>query len=228
MNCTLVDFCLAFGFASCADKSTNIAIAASLLAALLPNAMTDHQYLNKVIKREADEILYQKGVMDILNAFGTPYVHGSYLLDLMTWRDLDIYLQADLISETDFFVLGERICRAFSPVKMSYRNERKAKTQGLPHGLYWGVYLGNERAGAWKIDLWAVSTRECQQRLQYGDSIKQGLTPEAVQRILEIKSACWRDAAYRRAYSSADIYEAVLDKKITNIEEFRAYIQEMK
>jgi hypothetical protein len=106
-----------------------------------------YQNINLNIKREADAILYEKGLINILHSFGTPYVHGSYLLDLMTWRDLDIYLQADDISIPDFFVLGERICSLFSPVKMSFRNELKAKTKGLPTGLYWGIYLGKERAG---------------------------------------------------------------------------------
>jgi hypothetical protein len=30
---------------------------------------------------------------------------------------------------------------------MSFRNELIAKTKGLPTGLYWGIYFGNERAG---------------------------------------------------------------------------------
>jgi hypothetical protein len=37
---------------------------------------------------------------------------------------------------------------------MHYRDETIARTPGLPSGLYWGVYLGNERDGAWKIDIW--------------------------------------------------------------------------
>lgn len=189
---------------------------------------SNYQDVNLIIKREADEILYKKGLLEILNSFGTPYVHGSYILDLMTWRDLDIYLESDEIAEADFLMLGRQVCKAFAPVKMSYRNELRAKTEGLPLGLYWGVYLGNERAGAWKIDIWAVSAEECQQRLRYGDSIKEKLTPEAVQRILEIKSACWTDEAYRRYYSSGDIYKAVLENKVGSVEEFNDYIRTLK
>ena len=106
--------------------------------------------LNELIKKEADEILFQKGLLAILNSFGNAHVSGSYSLDLMTWRDLYIYLETKNIIETDFFLLGGKIASTFNPVKMSYRNERIGKTQGLPNGLYWGTYLGNERAGAWK------------------------------------------------------------------------------
>lgn len=189
---------------------------------------SDHRNSNQLIKREADEILYNRGLMDILNSFGLPFVHGSYALDLMTWRDLDIYLQVDTLSITNFFVLGERICSALVPVKMSFRNEVIAQTKGLPAGLYWGVYLGNERAGAWKIDVWAVRAPECQRLLQYGDTIKQKLTAEAIERILAIKSGCWQDPEYRRSYNSADIYTAVLEENVTGLEEFKEYRRTLK
>jgi len=196
------------------------------LAAQFLNAMTqNHEVSNSIIKKEADSILFEKGLIDILSSIGTPYVHGSYLLDLMTWKDLDIYLQVDNISISDFFILGEKICHSFAPVKMSFRNEFIGKTQGLPYGLYWGVYLGNERAGAWKIDIWTVNESECQNLLQYCHRIKQKLTPEFSQRILEIKSTCWRDAEFRRAYSSSDIYKAVLDNNVSTVEEFKKYIK---
>lgn len=188
--------------------------------------MTQNQDdINAIIKNEADSMLFEKGLIDILSSFGTPYVHGSYLLDLMTWRDLDIYLQVENFSITDFFMLGEKICHSFEPLKMSFRNELKGKTQGLPNGLYWGVYLGNERAGAWKIDIWAVNQLECQNLLKYCHIIKQKLTPEFARRILEIKSACWRDAEFRRVYSSSDIYTAVLDNNVTTIDGFKNYIK---
>ncbi|RYY82349.1 MAG: hypothetical protein EOO15_23145 [Chitinophagaceae bacterium] len=181
--------------------------------------------LNLHIRQEADSLLYGKGLLNLLKGFGTPHVHGSYALDLMTWRDLDIYLRVDRISTSDFFQLGERICRSFSPVKMSYRNEVEAQTKGLPTGLYWGVYLGNERAGAWKIDIWAIGPEECDRLLQQEAELKQQLTPEAVQRILEIKSQCWTDAAYRKSYSSADIYTAVLGHGIASHEAFCEYLK---
>lgn len=183
------------------------------------------QSLNIHIKREADEILYKKGLIDILKSFGTPYLHGSYFLDLMTWRDLDIYLQADTMEKADFFALGGKICTLLNPVKMSFRNELLSKTPGLPIGLYWGIYLGNEKAGAWKIDIWAVDTAQCELLIDFGKAIKQKLTPSTVIRILDIKSQCWTDPEYRRTFSSLDIYTAVLQKNIRDIEGFKTYLR---
>ncbi len=181
--------------------------------------------LNSLIKKEADEILFEKGLFKLLSSFGTPHIHGSYALNLMTWRDLDIYLQADEISETDFFVLGSKICSVFAPVKMHFRNELIARTNGLPFGLYWGIYLGNERSGAWKIDIWTVNASECKRCNDYCVGIKKKLTPESILRILDIKSQCWKDPEYRRSYNSMDIYDAVLEKGVEDIEGFKSYLK---
>ena len=94
--------------------------------------------LNDEIKKEADQLLYEKGLFAVLQKFGTPHITGSYELNLMTWRDLDIYLESNKISEKDFFQLGGEVSSCLQPIKMHFRNEFLAKTNGLPLGLYWG------------------------------------------------------------------------------------------
>ncbi|MGM1050716.1 MAG: hypothetical protein ACQEXX_32075 [Bacillota bacterium] len=65
--------------------------------------------LNLIIKTEADGILHENGLIRVLNIFGKPFVSGSYFLNLMTWRDLDIYLSNDEMNEESFFELGKNI-----------------------------------------------------------------------------------------------------------------------
>ena len=181
--------------------------------------------IDESIRREADEILKGRGLLEILNEYGTPYLTGSYALQLMTWRDLDIYLEADNIREQVFFELGGRLASALRPTRMSFRNERIAETEGLPHGLYWGIYQGNEREGAWKIDIWAVTPSQRMKLTDYCDSLAKQITPKVRLSILRIKSHCWQDPEYRRSFSSQDIYRAVLEKGIADIEGFRQYLQ---
>jgi len=180
---------------------------------------------NQLLKDEADDILYRQELIAILSKYGVPHITGSYALNLMTWRDLDIYIQKDNMNEDEFFQLGAAINKRYQPVKMSYRNEIISQTKGLPFGLYWGVYLGNERKGAWKIDIWAVNEKECRQLLKFCDDIAVKLTPLTTQIILTIKSNCWQDPEYRRSYTSSDIYEAVLDNGITTLEDFKTYLK---
>jgi len=88
--------------------------------------------LNQEILKEAEEILYGLELFDILKKYGNPIVSGSYLLKLMTWRDLDIYLETDSIGTEDFFSLGKVISTKLNPSKMSFRNELIGKTPHLP------------------------------------------------------------------------------------------------
>lgn len=179
---------------------------------------------NKRIRDEADEILHDRNLLQIVQAYGKTYVSGSYALDLMTWRDLDIYLDEDFISEERFFQLGSQLCAALSPVRMQFRNERIAKTKGLPQGLYWGIYLGNEREGAWKIDIWAITSKECERLLNYCQAIKEQLNDSVSGTILSIKSQCWQDPQYRHTYDSSHIYEAVLKGGVRDLEGFWNYL----
>ena len=187
--------------------------------------MSDLIFLNEQIRQEADDILDARGLRKILTDYGIVHLTGSYSLGLMTWRDLDIYLENDDLSETRFFDLGNRVNSLLNPVKMSFRNERIDKTKGLPTGLYWGIYLGDERKGAWKIDLWALDNEECKTRLNFCNDLAAEISADARIKILEIKSHCWTDPHYRKFYTSNDIYTAVLDNQAHDLGSFRIYLQ---
>jgi hypothetical protein len=107
---------------------------------------------------------------------------------------------------------------------MSFRNEIRAKTPGLPTGLYWGIYPGDERNGGWKIDLWAVGQEELNRLLTVSAALKTRLSAAARAAILQIKSQCWQDPQYRKTFSSMDIYHAVLDHGISDYLAFRKYL----
>jgi hypothetical protein len=182
--------------------------------------------INSSIKKEADHILYEQGLLKLLEEFGEPKVSGSYSLDLMTWRDLDIYLVTANIKSIDFFKLGSGIHSLLNPIKMSFRNETIANTSGLPYGLYWGVYLGDERKGAWKIDVWAVEKKEYDRLDKFFIQLKNQLTADHAQTIMEIKSQCWQHPQYRKSFSSMDIYKAVLENNVITLEGFISYLKD--
>ena len=181
----------------------------------------DRDQRDQAIRTEADGLLGTKGLRGLLEDYGTPHVTGSYAMHLMTWRDLDIYLEAPNLSVESFFRLGGRIASCLAPVRMSFRNERINRTPNLPLGLYWGVYLGDERKGAWKIDIWAVDSEECERQLQFNRRLAAALTPSFRRKILSIKQACWKDPGYRKAYTSQDIYRAVIEQGIEDVDDFK-------
>ena len=59
------------------------------------------------LRREANTLLADRG--PLLAEYGTVHLSGSYALQLMTWRDLDIYMEAPNVSVDAYFDLGRRI-----------------------------------------------------------------------------------------------------------------------
>jgi len=178
---------------------------------------------DEALHREADGLL-DAGLRDAIATYGEVHVIGSYALRLMTWRDLDIHVVRDPPDVAGFFEPGGAIAALLEPHRMHFRDERRVGTVGLPRGLYWGVYLGDERAGAWKIDVWSTDRAGFEDVRLHGERLAARLSGASRQTILNIKSACWRHPEYRRAFSSADIYSAVLDHGVAEVEGFWRFI----
>ena len=181
--------------------------------------MTTVPLLGDEIRSEADRIL-GSGLLALLARYGEVHVVGSYALGLMTWRDLDIHLVQEHLDVKAFFSLGGEITTLLQPRRMQFRDELLAGTPGLPNGLYWGIYLGGERAGAWKIDLWATNRQGFDSVRRFSDELASRLNDENRAAIVSIKAACWQHPQYRRGFTSADVYAAVLDRGVRDVDAF--------
>lgn len=183
--------------------------------------------LNNKILDEAEQILYEFGLYDSLMKFGNPHVSGSYLMKLMTWRDLDIYLEMDSIDTDTFFELGKEISTKLNPSKMSFRNELIGKTQHLPIGLYWGVHtnLFNQK---WKIDIWAIDSETVNQKQSEVEGMKVKIDKSKRNIILELKNILHNHPLYRKTFFSIDIYDAVLNDEIISLEKFKEWLFKKK
>jgi hypothetical protein len=192
-------------------------------AAVEAQVVSTYLTVDAEIRAEADRLL-SRGLGDLLAAYGEVHVTGSYMLGLMTWRDLDIHLVREPLECNSFFALGGRLAALLEPHRMHYRDETVRHTPGLPRGLYWGIYLGDEREGAWKIDIWASSRGDYEPVRRFVERVHARLTPDTRDTILEIKTACWRHPEYRREFSSADVYEAVLTQGVKGAESFWSHL----
>jgi hypothetical protein len=182
---------------------------------------------NKDVRTEADNIL-RSGLLSILGRHGEAHIVGSYALGLMTWRDLDIHVVREDLDVGTFFDLGRDIARLLKPHRMHFRDESTAGTPGLPPGFYWGIYLGDERSGAWKIDIWETNQEAFDAVRRFGEALSKRLTDTNRAVILEIKAACWRHPEYRRGFTSGDVYAAVLDRGVRDVPGFWADLRETK
>ena len=176
---------------------------------------------NDAIRTEADDIL-RSGLLSILGGHGDVHMVGSYALELMTWRDLDIHVVREDLDIGAFFGLGGEIARHLKPHRMHFRDESAVATPDLPRGLYWGIYLGDGRAVAWKIDVWQTNQQAFDLVRRFGEELSGRLNDTNRAVILEIKAACWRHPQYRRGFTSADVYAAVLDRGVRDVQAFWA------
>jgi hypothetical protein len=181
------------------------------------------QETDEELRAEADRLL-ASGLRQVLSDYGKIHIIGSYTLQLMVWRDLDIVLEMPGIDRKAFFELGSRISQLLQPFKMFLTDYTVGPNEYDFHGLYWGIRLGDLRQGAWKIDLHAEDRQRSQRMVEQCEALASRLTPDCRRRILTIKSTVWNHPAYRKTVTSQDVYDAVLDHAVTTVDEFWAYI----
>jgi hypothetical protein len=183
--------------------------------------------LDRNIHLEADLMLKETGLGKIISEAGYKPV-GSYVMQTMTWRDLDFERSQEPPNWKDHWELGNKFSQLGFIWKYScvdaYNDCRKPPISD--NGLYWGLQFDYPKGGPiWKIDLWTARESEWEPILPKRLLWMSKLTNEARHHILEIKDAVWNLPEYRQTLLSVHIYEAVLECNIHTLEEFREWWQ---
>ena len=188
---------------------------------------TDDELLAQAVelREEARTLLHEEGLLSIIQQVGPVCVIGSYALNLMTWRDLDISVQ--LPDENDiprFFGIGQRIVEKFQVARMTFNNP--VLLPNFPYGR--GLYLGPHmlyRGQNWKVDLWGYGKDDYQMNLHKFGRLSDELRDADRLSILRIKNEVCKRPEYIHEVTSMDIYEAVAKHNINTIEEFDEWIK---
>lgn len=174
---------------------------------------------NGLIK--ALEILSEMGLLEFLtDNFGETHVVGSVELDLMVWRDIDIEVIAtnkptkeNAISVAGFIYKNEHV-RRVTPI--DYTDGDGVKK---PKGQYVGAeYV--ENGNKWKLDVWLLD-KQSSRSFEVTNTLKGKITPENRIAILNIKNDLFEHPKYRKDFVSVDIYNAVIEGKVHNTQEFK-------
>lgn len=186
----------------------------------------DLEQQDDALRREADGLLARHGILDILARFGKPHISGSYSLRLMTWRDLDIYLEMRPVDKTRFLELGRLLGDVLNPRKLSFTDHLNFPATEPVNGLYWGIQTDILSRGGWKMDIWGVSPDECAARLAHCSALAARLEDRERHAILAIKNELCRDPRYRNTIASQDVYDAVLLGRASSIIEFWRFVED--
>ena len=176
--------------------------------------------LSRHIKREADSLLHDDGLEQVLKRYGEVKYVGSYELDLMLKKDLDISLINPQLSLDAFHELAREVSDLLHPHSMHFRNTRiKAVENRPPDALYWGFVFRD-----WNIDLWLVDAAYYIESVHYMQRIRKLLTHRNKLHILDIKKQAIDNHEYGKGFGSREIYNAVLDHGISSYEAFRGFV----
>jgi hypothetical protein len=188
----------------------------------------------KNLQKEAQSILEDLDLMNLLKKYGEPVIVGSMALGLMTWRDIDIEIIVDELKKEDLAEICMGLVKNFSRrLDFSVIDDRLRKNK--PNSLYIGLkYFGEDIPNdsllganplAWKLDLHFLLLEDAKGR-STTEELRKKLTPEKIKTILEIKNVIAKSPKHRKEIFSMDIYEAVLDRGVNSLEEFKEYLRE--
>ena len=183
--------------------------------------------LDESLRAEGREVLERSGIGAIIREAGYVPV-GSQVMRTMTWRDLDFERYLPEPDWEENWQVGTRLAATGWCVRLNcvdvYREQAGHK------GLYWGLRVADparteaapkNRPTVWKMDLWTAREEEFELAARARrDAL---LTDETRRTILEIKEAVCRAPEYRSTLLSVHIYEAVLERGITGLAEFRRW-----
>jgi hypothetical protein len=176
---------------------------------------------NAEVKREADRLMQECRLPEMLAAYTGWFVGGSYSYDLMCWRDLDIYVLDPQHDLKRCFEVGYELTDRLAAKKSRFTNN----VGGDPNGFYWGIKLGDERQGAWKLDVWFLDCESYERHAAYSARLRERLTAEKRSIILSIKEAYWQRPEYRDTVTSDLIYRAVLENDVRDASDFERLLK---
>ena len=169
-------------------------------------------------KNNADKLLYDFGLLNELKNYGTPYIVGSYAMDLMAWNDLDIYVSSESMSTEKLYELTSFILRTLSPV---WYEAKKEVSDGK---TVWFHGFETEMLGELcNVDIWFFDSDTITKALDFSKNIKQKLlvNPELKAIVINIKQSLIENEQYGfDKFSSMDVYKAVFEDNIRSYKEF--------
>jgi hypothetical protein len=170
------------------------------------------------LKAEAESIIRDLHLLELLRPHGEARIVGSVALDLVIKPDIDIHLlteTADLMSVADA-VYHSLLAKA----EVKYVRLSDYRHRG---GLKVGIDSYPGRLADWSIDLWVTNDHETT-GFALVDRLMRRLPEERRRAILEIKHALHAEGRLKDGMS-ARIYAAVVDRGVRSVTGFENHVK---
>jgi hypothetical protein len=180
------------------------------------------------LRTEADFLLKNKKIFKPFVENGLLHVTGSYALDVLVWRDLDLYFEPnnpkgvyEIFAESLKLLTLDTTVTRIKLEKALYK-----KYAHVPKGIYLGIKVQFDENHLWKIDIWALDHKKVQNNLlREIASFKDKMTAEKRNLILRTKHALMGERERTPSFSSYFVYKAILEKNMENVDQIKTYIR---
>jgi hypothetical protein len=90
---------------------------------------------NEDLKSEADQLVLECGLPELLATYEGWFIGGSYSYDLMCWRDLDVYILDPQHDLRHCFEIGYELTHRLNARKSRFTNNVSGKPTVFTGGL---------------------------------------------------------------------------------------------
>ena len=147
------------------------------------------------------------------------YFTGSYALDAMAWPDVDINVRFAGHHE-DIFALGSEILKALSP---SWFELRHTANEPDSPGIYFLGFETRRHSILWNVDIWFLDDDRFAANRDWLQATSSAMTSKRRDSIVAIKQSLLTRGVYPTQRSSMEVYAAVLNGDVRDVEEFDAW-----
>lgn len=186
------------------------------------------EYIKKqnLLHEKALKIIKELNLIQLLSKYGEVKIVGSVALELMSWSDIDIVVYSS--PNTDNFLKVIKDLFLKKPVySINIQDFRKSIYPNRPQGIYCGLTYLEKPKTFWKIDVWFLPKKENKAE-KLVEWVKERIDSKSRKTILKIKNEMREKLEYGKKISGVDVYKAVLDHKIKNLNEFVKYLKKME
>ncbi|MGF7016048.1 hypothetical protein [Ornithinibacillus bavariensis] len=179
------------------------------------------------LQTEADAIVEEMRLDQLLAEAGTPVKVGSAALGLMAWRDLDITVVCSTLNIATVSRIASQLMSNPQVRDLKFINDTGNwnTDPAYPDGYFLGITYQSNIGKKWELDIWFVDKPEEQPDLQHIRTLPEQLTPAAIVSILSIKTVWATRPDYGKRVTSFDIYNAVLDNNVHTPDEFKKWLE---
>jgi hypothetical protein len=185
-----------------------------------PSRAEDPIERSAALRCEADVVMREVRLNEIIAPYGAVQPQGSYSLDLMMYPDIDLFIPP--VSLDELFAIGAQLAASELVTQVKFQ---KWAPEGLPGGRYAQARVRHGDWGReWKLDIWSVDEAVARRQLSEQESFKRKLTPALREQILRYKHSILNKDHRTPVFSGYFIYKAFLDEGMTDFDEVTRYL----